>query len=246
LVKEKEIITWDTRKGGLLATKDLRIGSIILQSKPLPSPDPKHLVKAISDAIKQEGERLLSFDDNMEQWQNRVMSLRQWNPDEGWPDVSTYTLLTTNEEWLAPYVNNVKKPEDLKKLNLLTILNSTLDWEKQKELEQLAPPSIKVPSGSEIKLHYPSPGEPPVLAVRLQEVFGMTETPKVNKGKNGIVLHLLSPGYKPVQITSDLKSFWNSAYFEVKKDLKRRYPKHSWPDDPWTAEAIRGVKKRKP
>ncbi|GAB1446739.1 MAG: ATP-dependent helicase HrpB [Cyclobacteriaceae bacterium] len=245
LVREKEVIIWDTRKGGLIATKDLRIGSIVLQSKPLPSPDPKHLSKAISDAIKQEGERLLSFNEDVEQWQNRVLSLRKWNPEEGWPEVSTHTLLITNEEWLGPYLNAVKKPDDLKKIDLVSVLNNSLDWEKQKMLNQLAPASIEVPSGSTIKIIYPSPGDSPVVSVRLQEVFGMVDTPKVNNGKNNCVLHLLSPGYKPVQITSDLKSFWNTAYFEVRKDLKRRYPKHSWPDDPWTAEAVRGVKKKK-
>ncbi len=245
LVREQEVVAWDTRKGGLIATKDLRIGSIVLQSKPLPSPDPKYLSRAISDAIKQEGERLLSFDDNVTQWQNRILSLRKWNPEEGWPDVSTHTLLITNEEWLAPYLHEIKKPEDLKRLDLLAILQNSLNWEKQKALEKLAPSAIEVPSGSSIKIDYAAPGEPPVLAVRLQEVFGLTETPKINNGKNSVVMHLLSPGYKPVQVTSDLKSFWGNAYFEVRKDLKRRYPKHSWPDDPWTAEAVRGVKKKK-
>ena len=228
----------------LIATKDLRIGSIVLKSTPLPAPDEKHLIKAISNAIKQEGEQLLSFDEHVLQWQNRVLSLRKWKPEDSWPDVSTHTLLTTNEEWLSSYLSSVKKPEDLKKIDLASILNGILNWEKQKALELLAPSSIKVPSGSAVKLYYSSNGEPPVLAVRLQEVFGMTDTPKVNNGKNSVVLHLLSPGYKPVQITSDLKSFWSTAYFEVKKDLKRRYPKHSWPDDPWTAQAIRGVKKK--
>lgn len=245
LVQEKESITWDTRKGGLIATKDLRIGSIVLQSKPLPSPNEEHLAKAITNAIKIEGEQLLNFDEEVTQWQHRVMSLRKWRPDEGWPDVSTHTLLTTNEEWLTPYLTNIKKQEDLKKINLRDVLNGTLSWEKQRDLDQLAPISIKVPSGSTIKINYPAPGETPVLAVRLQEVFGLRETPAVNNGKNKMVLHLLSPGYTPVQVTSDLKSFWDNTYFEVRKDLKRKYPKHSWPDDPWTAEAIRGVKRKK-
>ena len=244
LVKEKEVIVWDTRKGGLVASRDLRIGNIILQSKPISSPDEKHLIKAITNAIKQEGERLLNFNDQVVQWQNRVLSLRQWRPDDDWTDVSTQTLLQSNENWLAPYLQSVKKPEDLKKLDLADILHSSLDWEKQKALDRLAPTGISVPSGSTIRLHYPAPGESPVLAVRLQEVFGLADTPKINEGRTGVVLHLLSPGYKPVQITSDLKSFWNNAYFEVRKDLKRRYPKHSWPDDPWTAEAVRGVKRK--
>jgi ATP-dependent helicase HrpB len=110
-----------------------------------------------------------------------------------------------------------------------------MDWETQQRLAQLAPETIQVPTGSAIKLLYSASGEPPVLAVRLQELFGLAETPKVNAGKNGVILHLLSPGYKPVQVTSDLRSFWNNTYFEVKKELKRRYPKHAWPEDPWKA-----------
>lgn len=244
LVKTQEVITWDTRRGGLIATKDMRIGSIVLQSKPLPAPDEKHLGKAISEAIKKEGENLLNWDEEATQLQNRVLSLRKWRPRDGWPDVSISTLLTTNEEWLGPYLQHAKKPEDLKRIHLAEVLQHHLEWEKQKALEQLAPLAMEVPSGSKIKLKYFPDGEPPVLSVRLQEVFGLAETPAVNEGRNPVIMHLLSPGYKPVQVTSDLKSFWSNAYFEVKKDLKRRYPKHSWPDDPWTAEAVRGVKKR--
>ena len=243
LVKEQDVITWDTRKGGLIASKDLRIGSIILKSTPLSTPDESQLVNAISEAIKKEGEQLLNFGEEVNQWQNRVLSLRKWSPQVGWPDVSTPTLLMTNNEWLTGYLSKIKKPEDLKKLDLSTILNHHLPWEKQQALDQLAPKKIEVPSGTKIKLTYFPNGEPPVLAVRLQEVFGMAITPTINHGKTSILMHLLSPGFKPVQITSDLKSFWNETYFEVKKELKRRYPKHEWPDDPWKAIAIRGVKK---
>jgi ATP-dependent helicase HrpB len=245
LVKEQETITWDTRKGGLVATKDLRIGSITLQSKPLPAPDPEHLISAIFEALKKEGESLLDFNEEVIQWQNRVLCLRKWRPQENWPDVSTTTLLITNAEWITPYLNTVKKPEDLKKINLKDVLQHSLDWDKQQLMEKLAPARIKVPSGSEIRLIYQANGDAPVLAVRIQEVFGLEDTPCVNEGNMPVVLHLLSPGYKPMQVTSDLCSFWNNAYFEVKKDLRARYPKHSWPDDPWTAEAVRGVKKKK-
>jgi len=244
LVKEREVITWDTKRGGLIATKDLRIGSIILQSKPLPDPDESHLVQAISEALKKEGGHLLDFNESVQQWQNRVLSLRKWNPQGNWPDVSTPTLLMTNGEWLTPYLDQVKKPEDLKKIDLQKVLHHSLSWELQELLTQLAPEKIEVPSGSYVSLQYRADGEPPILAVRLQEVFGLADTPKVNGGKNGVLMHLLSPGYKPVQITADLRSFWDNAYFEVKKDLKRRYPKHSWPDDPWSAEAVRGVKRK--
>ena len=244
LVKEKEVITWDTDEGGLIATKDLRIGSIVLQSKPLPSPDESHLVAAISEAIKKEGDRLLDFNEEVQQWQNRVMSLRKWNPHENWPEVSTVSLLQTNAAWLSPYLTGVKKPEDLKKINIKEVLQHSLTFEQQQKLNDQAPSHLAVPSGSKIKLMYRENAEAPVLAVRIQEVFGLAETPSVNEGKQPILLHLLSPGFKPVQITSDLKSFWADAYFEVKKELKRRYPKHVWPDDPWNEPAISGVKKR--
>jgi ATP-dependent helicase HrpB len=244
LVKEQEVITWDTRKGGLIASRELKIGSIILQSKPLPAPDKAHLAQAISNAIKKEGEQLLNFNDDVTQWQNRVLSLRQWNPQENWPDVSTSSLLATNSEWLLPYLNDVKRPDDLKRINLKDILQHSLSWEQQSALNQLAPERIEVPSGSAIKIEYQANGGTPVLAVRLQEVFGLAETPTINNGKTRLLMHLLSPGFKPVQITSDLKSFWNNTYFDVKKELRTRYPKHVWPDDPWTEKAIRGVKKK--
>lgn len=245
LVKERDVITWDTKRGGLIASRDLRIGSIVLQSKPLPNPDESHLAAAISEAIKKEGETLLDFNEDVVQWQNRVLSLRKWNPQQGWPDVSTATLLLTNREWLSPYLDQIRKPEDLKKINLQEVLHhNLLTWEQQQLLQGLAPERIDVPSGSSIRLMYRGDAEPPILSVRLQEVFGVADTPRVNGGQQSVLMQLLSPGFKPVQITADLRSFWNDAYFEVKKDLKRRYPKHHWPDDPWTAEAVRGVKKK--
>ena len=244
LVKEQEVIKWDTGDGGLSATKDLRIGNIILQSKPLPEPDEEHRIKAISDAIKKEGAQLLDFNDEVIQWQNRVLSLRKWRPQEGWPDVSTTTLLITNGEWLSPYLIDVKKPGHLKKINLKQVLQHHLEFTRQTELKRLAPSKLTVPSGSQIQISYRPDGMPPVLAVRIQEVFGLAKTPRVNDGKTPILLHLLSPGFKPVQVTSDLKSFWENTYFEVKKELKRRYPKHVWPDDPTKEPAIKGVKRK--
>ena len=174
----------------------------------------------------------------MLQLQNRLLSLRTWNPKQTWPDVSTDQLLNTNKQWLGPYLKDVKRPEDLKKINLSEALLHSLDWDKQQLLHSLAPAKIEVPSGSKINIQYFANGATPVLSVRLQEVFGLSDTPKLNNGKTTVVMHLLSPGYKPVQVTSDLNSFWNNLYFEVKKELQRRYPKHAWPEDPWTATAV--------
>lgn len=238
LVKEVEVVTWDTRRGGLIASRDLRIGSIVLQSKPLASADPAKLQEAISKAIQTEGKQLLNWEEDFEQLQHRVNSLRIWNPEENWPELSTEHLLENNSSWLGPYLKEVKKPEDLKKINLSEALYHSLDWEQQQALNRLAPAKLEVPSGSKINIKYLPNGGTPVLAVRLQEVFGLEDTPALNNGKNKVVMHLLSPGYKPVQVTSDLKSFWNNLYHEVKKELQRRYPKHAWPEDPWTATAV--------
>lgn len=244
LVKEQEVVTWDTEEGGLQATLDMRIGNIVLKSTPLPEPDETHLIDAICDAIKKEGEQLLNFDAAVIQWQNRVLSLRKWNPQENWPDVSTPTLLYTNKEWLAPYLDKVKTPQQLNKLDLKEILQYSLTHEQQQKINKLAPTKIEVPSGSSITIDYQKNGTAPVLAVRLQEMFGLADTPTVNEGRNGLLLHLLSPGFKPVQITSDLKSFWNNTYFEVKKELKGRYPKHVWPENPWEEQATNRAKKK--
>jgi ATP-dependent helicase HrpB len=129
-------------------------------------------------------------------------------------------------------------------LDLQTILTSLLPWELNAKLDKLAPAKLQVPSGSMIKLYYFKDGQAPKIEVRLQEMFGLLETPTINEGRVEIVLHLLSPGYKPVQVTQDLKSFWHTIYHEVRSELKRRYPRHHWPEDPWTAEAVRGVRKK--
>lgn len=239
LVKQKEIITWDSRKGGLQATTDLRIGNIVLQSKPLAKVDKEQQVKAAIEAIKKEPLSLLTLSEEFEQLVCRISSARLWNPQEQWPVLSKESLLANPESWLEPFLENCKRNEDLEKLNLHDALFATLSWEEQNTLNRLCPARIEVPTGSNIKLEYKVTGEAPLLAVRLQEVFGLKETPTVNDGKVNVVMHLLSPGYKPVQVTTDLASFWNNTYHEVKKELKRRYPKHAWPDDPWKAEPVR-------
>ncbi len=244
LVKSQENIYWDTKNGGLKAVSEMRIGNIVLQQKPLTSPDAALVEQTILDAVKNEGEHLLSFNDAVIQMQNRVLSLRLWRPDEAWPDFSTAALINDSAHWLRPYLSKIRKNEDLEKLNLHEILEYSLSAEKQQKLNKLAPEKITVPSGSAIKLKYMPDGSPPMLEVRLQEVFGMMESPTVNLGQTPVIMHLLSPGFKLVQITSDLKSFWNDAYFEVRKEMKRRYPKHAWPDKPLEAQAVSGVKRK--
>ncbi len=244
LVKKREVVSWESKKGGLIAACELRLGTLVLQTQPLPNPAPEIIQKVISDAIKKEGEHLLNFNDQVVQWQNRILSLRKWRADENWPDVTTENLLLQNEQWLSPWLQNIRKTDDLKKIDLYGALLYHLSPEQQNRLDYLAPAKAKVPSGSSVKLDYQPNGAPPVLAVRLQEVFGLADTPTVNEGRVNVIMHLLSPGFKPVQVTSDLRSFWNSTYHVVKKELKRRYPKHSWPENPWTEQAIKGTKRK--
>jgi ATP-dependent helicase HrpB len=151
LVKEQQQVIWDNRKGSIVATKDLRIGSIVLQSKPIAQPDKDLVLSALSKAIEQDGEVLLNFDDHMRQLQNRLLSLRQWNPDDNWPDVSTEALLK-NRDWLLPYLEGLKRAEELKKVDLSEALFHSLTFDQQKQLDKLAPAKIDVPSGSRIKL----------------------------------------------------------------------------------------------
>ncbi len=243
LVTEMEVVNWETRKGGFIAEKQWRIGHIVLKRKSLDHFDPALKVKAIFKAIQEEGERLLNFDKEVSQFQNRINSLRKWRPEENWPDVSIPALVR-NPEVLVPYLHEINDPEDLKKLQLSKILPQQLPYDLQIRMETLAPEKLEVPSGSKIKIQYFRDGEQPVLAVRLQEVFGLLDSPRVNEGKTPVMMHLLSPGFKPVQITGDLRSFWKNTYFEVKKELKRRYPKHYWPENPLEAEAVRGVKRK--
>ncbi len=238
LVKEKETVSWDTRKGGLIASRDLKIGALVLQSVPITNPD-KQLVKtAICKAIRQEGENLLEFNEKTEQFFNRLSSFSCWNPEENHSIISKQQFIDEPEQWIDSYLDKIKKNEDLKKITIQEAAENCLDWELKTTINKLVPEKIEVPSGSKIPITYFANGNQPHLSVRLQELFGMKESPVINNGKVKLVLNLLSPGYKPVQVTSDLISFWNNAYHEVKKELQRRYPKHAWPDNPYDAKAV--------
>ena len=242
--KENEVVKWDTERGMIVANLEKRIGNVVLSSKPLSKIPDELRIKILCEAVQTEGLKLLGWDDAQREWQARVSSLRTWRHNEGWPDVSDENLLKTTDVWLAPYLTTTFRKSDFQKLDLPQILTAIIPWELNTKLDKLAPARIQVPSGSFIKLNYFNDGAPPTIEVRLQEMFGLLETPAINEGRTKILLHLLSPGYKPVQVTQDLKSFWQTIYHEVRKELRMRYPRHHWPEDPWTAEAVRGAKRR--
>ncbi|MEJ7643975.1 MAG: ATP-dependent helicase HrpB [Chryseolinea sp.] len=242
---EKEIMAWNYDKGMLVASYEKRIGNVVLASRPMTAINETQRLDILCNVIRKEGLSLLNWTDHQKSWQSRVMSLHGWRKDEGWPDVSTENLLATAMDWLGPYITNIYRRQDFQKLDLGNILTAILPWAIGNKLDILAPPRLVVPSGSMISLTYKPDGSPPVMEVRLQEVFGLLETPTVNDGRTKVLLHLLSPGHKPVQVTQDLRSFWQTAYHEVRKEMRMRYPRHHWPEDPWTAEAMRGAKRRK-
>jgi len=245
LQKNFEVLKWDDERELIVSLSETRVGGLVIKSMPSKMPEQEKVNKILFEQIRLKGLDWCGLDESQEQIQARVLSLRKWRPDENWPDASTHHLRETMEQWLAPFLLGVYKKSDLLKLDWNNIFKSLLTWDQQNTLNQLAPNRVEVPSGSSIRINYFSDGRPPELEVRLQEIFGWQDTPSVNDGKIKLLIHILSPGYKPVQVTQDLKSFWGNAYHEVRKELKSRYPRHSWPEDPWNAVAVRGAKKRK-
>ena len=174
----------------------------------------------------------------------RILLLRQHQPGLPWPDCSDQAVFDNLADWLAPYLSGITRRRHLSNLDMTSIVKNQLDWNMLQQLDEQAPPHIRVPSGTSKKVQYSAEG-PPVLAVRLQELFGLPDTPCICGGRVKVVLHLLSPAQRPIQITQDLKEFWNNTYPEVKKELQGRYPKHHWPDDPWSAVPTSRAKSRR-
>ncbi|WP_046482375.1 ATP-dependent helicase HrpB [Pseudomonas veronii] len=248
LVRSVDEVDWDEREGVLKAERQLRVGQLVLSTTPLPGLDEQARSLALVNLVRRKGIELLPWNPELRQWQARVDLLRQLDIQNGqaeskWPDLSDTNLLATLEEWLTPYLGKVTRLSHFSHLDLSSIVRNLLPWPLPQELEAQAPQTIQVPSGSNIRIDYSQ--HPPILAVRLQELFGLSETPRIAQGKQPLTLHLLSPARRPVQVTQDLANFWRSTYVEVKKDLKGRYPKHYWPEDPLVAEATARAKPRK-
>ena len=229
---------WDERQAAVIARRERRLGALILDSVPLTNPNPEALRQAMLTGIRRMGLDCLPWSDELSDWRTRVLSLRHWFPDDGWPDVTDGWLTDHLDDWLGPWLDGITRREHLLRLNLAAALQALLDHRQRARLNELAPTHLQVPSGSRLRLRY-TPGEPPVLAVKLQELFGLADTPRIAGGRVAVTLHLLSPAQRPIQVTQDLRGFWERTYAEVKKELKGRYPKHPWPDDPWTATPTR-------
>lgn len=235
----KENVSWDSKRGCIMAQKEFRVGCLIVRTEPLRTQDSARL---IGEAAVKEGRSMFNFDEKVENLQQRIATVASWHPELELPETTAESLLQQAPEWAPLYVGKATTAAELKKVDLCTVIWGLLSYDQQCAIDRLAPTHIVVPTGSRIRVEYRQGAELPVLRVRLQECFGLTDTPRVDDGKRPVLMELLSPGFKPVQLTQDLRNFWNETYFEVRKELRRRYPKHSWPDNPLEAEAVRGVK----
>ncbi|NTV31843.1 MAG: ATP-dependent helicase HrpB [Deltaproteobacteria bacterium] len=235
-------VEWDKREGRIIATVEEKLGALQLSAKPF-APKEEEVAPLLCEAIRSGSARIV-FGEEARQLQGRASLMKRTFPAENWPDLSETSLLSVPAEWLIPWLKGVRTREQLATLDLLPALRARLSREQQRLLNERAPTSLLVPSGHRVTLDYAS-GDIPILAVKLQEMFGLADTPKISGGRVKVLLHLLSPARKPVQVTQDLRGFWNSGYQQVKKELKGRYPKHPWPDDPWKAVPTRQAKPRK-
>ena len=243
LIETAEHCAWDPREGVVAAGRQVRLGQLVLEDKPLRQPDPTMLAAAMADGIRAMGLACLPWTSELEALRARLAFIRAADAEGGWPDLSDAALLDGLNDWLGPYLGGITRKSHLARLDLAGAVSGLLDWEHKRRLDDLAPSHVLVPSGSRIAIDYS--GETPVLAVRLQEMFGCADTPRIAGGRVPLLLHLLSPARRPVQVTRDLASFWAGAYREVKGDLKGQYPKHWWPDDPMQAEPTARAKPRK-
>ncbi len=239
ITRTRDNVGWDSKNGCVVARRESRIGTLLIASKPLSDIKREDITQVICDAAVKNGLSMLDFNDNVRNLQRRVATAAAWHPEAELPDISDEAVLSRASEWLPLYIGKATTTSELKKIDLCTALWGLLSYEQQQLVEKVAPTHIVVPTGSRIRLEYRTGAEVPVLRVRLQECFGLLDTPTVDGGRKQILMELLSPGFKPVQLTSDLRSFWTGTYFEVKKELKRRYPKHSWPEDPITSSPVR-------
>jgi len=235
-------VVWEPRDGRISAFKGEFLGALCLASTPY-VPRSEEQLPAIVGAIQTSGLSLLAPDDVFRQLQGRLLLLRRVFPDDGWPEADDAGLLDTLETWLTPFLAGVRTLQQLAGINLAGALLAQLEYRQRQAMDELAPTHLAVPSGSRIRLDYCG-GDLPVLAVKLQELFGLAETPTVAGGRVAVLLHLLSPAGRPLQVTRDLKGFWDGSYQQVKKEMKGRYPKHPWPDDPWSAVPTRRAKPR--
>ena len=230
--KWMESVMWSSRECKAIAREELRLGLLTLATRPLKEDARSSIAYAVAAAAPKEGLTMFDFNEDVQGLQLRIAVAASWHPELDLPDVSTDSVLASAGEWLPMYIGNASTVQELRKIDMKAVILGFLSYEQQQALERIAPTYIKLPSGKNARIHYRRGAEAPVVSVRLQECFGMMKTPLVDEGKRPVLMELLSPGFKPVQLTQDMEGFWRETYFEVRKELRRRYPKHKWPENP--------------
>lgn len=247
--QQRDVVRWNGERRALEARRESGFDRIVLDSRPAGRVDLAQAARALTDAVRELGLEALPWTDALRQWRYRVQGLRQWMPELELPDLSDAALLGTLDDWLLPAFAGKTRLDALAEAELGEALKSRIDWNLRQQIDRHAPVRINVPSGLERAIDYALDDDgisprPPVLAVKLQELFGLADTPRIADGRVPLLLHLLSPGGKPLQVTGDLRNFWENTYAEVRKEMKGRYPRHPWPDDPWSATATHRAKPR--
>lgn len=232
LAKWRERAMWSSRDGKAVVRNELSLGLLVLDTKPAGANARSKIVEAIAKSAPKEGLTMFNFNDNVESLQLRVSAVSSWHPELNLPDLSTEKLLATAEDWLPMYIGDATTVQELRKIDICAVMLGLLSYEQQQALERIAPNQLRLPSGRNVRIQYRRGADAPVVSARLQDCFGLTETPRVDNGERPVLMELLSPGFKPVQLTQDMEGFWQTTYFEVRKELRRRYPKHKWPENP--------------
>jgi ATP-dependent helicase HrpB len=237
-LQTQDDVQWDAASRSVVARRRRRLGAIVLRESVLTDADPVSVTRALLDGVRASRLEVLPWTDSAVALRRRMTFMHAL--DDSWPDLSDDVLLGTLDDWLAPHLHGVRR---MSEIDLAEIIRGLLSWSQRSALDTLAPTHVDVPSGSRLPVDY-SDAQAPMLRVRLQELFGLTETPTIASGRVPLTLHLLSPAHRPVQVTRDLAGFWRSSYFDVRKDLRGRYPKHHWPENPLDAKATSRAKRR--
>ncbi|EIV8649641.1 ATP-dependent helicase HrpB [Vibrio parahaemolyticus] len=231
LFSTEEVVDWDEKKGRLVAEKQRKLGQLVIERVSLPNPGKEKMTQALLTYVRRQGLSSLNWTPAAESLLERIRCAVDWLPEQAWPMFDEASLLDSLDEWLEPYMTSVASVKDLSKINLVEALNARLGWPLNQHLDEWLPEHYQLPTGTKKRIRYQH-GHEPVLSVRMQEVFGESTSPTVALGRKRLVLELLSPAQRPLQVTSDLAAFWNGSYKDVQKEMKGRYPKHVWPDDP--------------
>ena len=237
LITETSGVFWDAKANAVSAARNVKLSALVLEERALATPEPEAVQAAMAQGVQAMGLTSLPWNDASKIFRTRIMFLSRVMPETGWPDFSDAHLLATVSEWLQPYLAGMSRKAHLSNLDMLTILRGLVEHSLLSKIERLAPSRMEVPGGGQYKIDYDVDGDP-VLSVRLQEMFGLKSAPQIAEGRARLKIELLSPGGKPVAVTQSMETFWVNVYPEVRRDMRGRYPKHSWPEDPLTAIAV--------